>query len=67
MNKRYEQPDDDPEDRDELVREHPKKPGVYDFDSNGPMLTDEDEAILDRIWDRIRRDREAKRQRDAMP
>lgn len=27
----------------------------YDFDRNGPPLDDEDEAILDRIWDRIGR------------
>ncbi len=53
------------EGRDELVSEQPKKPGVHDLGANRPILMDEDEAVVDRISDRIRRDREAKRQRNV--
>ena len=31
----------------------PLPEGLYDFDANGPVLDDDDEAILDRIWARI--------------
>jgi hypothetical protein len=35
------------------MRENLSPPKVYDFDRNRPILDAEDEAILDRVWDRI--------------
>jgi hypothetical protein len=34
-----------------------RRPNIYDVDRNGPILDDDDEAILDRIWDRIGKER----------